>query len=488
MAETRTTTATTATVCTEAEERAAIMEADGIETPAPAAGTPAPADQDPLANADAECNAPIGRDIIKDFPENVTPEDENPDALLRGLFLLKGVCAFLVSTTGIGKSVLVTQAALLWAAGLSFFGIAPVRPIRIAVFQSENNDEEITRFRNGIVHGVFPGKSLADVAALLGGRLRFYNLKGLMVSGLCSAIKALMRSPEKPDLIIVDPLVALCLDWNDQAAVSELFYGRLDKMADQYRFGLWIVAHMGKIDPKLGMKVWRDSDVSEYAVMGSSILADYARATLVLLKTDAPGYFILRAAKRGASLDWTDATGEHTNDKIIAWSKEPGVLYWREPEPGEYAAALAKAQAAKSGDAGAATTAKPAEVDIHLKPWRSMSESDREKAKYDVAQAVWKETDPLKGAATGKRLREIACSLFGKAGRALADCLAAEAAEPVKPGDDKGRWLYVARAKYNNTSIFSTSEEAARAAAEAYMARVRAGKVAGDDVAEGGAE
>jgi Lar family restriction alleviation protein len=40
--------------------------------------------------------------------------------------------------TGIGKSSLVMQAALTWAMGEPFFGIAPIRPLRSVIIQKAN--------------------------------------------------------------------------------------------------------------------------------------------------------------------------------------------------------------------------------------------------------------------------------------------------------------------------------------------------------------
>ena len=61
------------------------------------------------------------------------PEKDNPAALFKNGWLRKGGGAFIVAPSGVGKSSLTIQASMCWALGMEFFGIFPVRRLRIGI-------------------------------------------------------------------------------------------------------------------------------------------------------------------------------------------------------------------------------------------------------------------------------------------------------------------------------------------------------------------
>lgn len=63
-------------------------------------------------------------------------------------WLRKGGGAFIVAPSGVGKSVFTVQAAICWSLGKAAFGVEPVRPLKIAVIQAEDDREEVGYFRN----------------------------------------------------------------------------------------------------------------------------------------------------------------------------------------------------------------------------------------------------------------------------------------------------------------------------------------------------
>ena len=77
---------------------------------------------------------------LKRFTEN------DPDELLKNRYLCKGGGALWVAQTGIGKSSAELQAAILWAIGRPFFGIAPARPLKSLIIQAENDDGDLAEF------------------------------------------------------------------------------------------------------------------------------------------------------------------------------------------------------------------------------------------------------------------------------------------------------------------------------------------------------
>ncbi len=87
---------------------------------------------------------------LADFPKP-TPDEQNPAALLRDRFLRKGGGLVIVAPSGVGKSTFATGATSYWAAGRDFCGIRPARPLKIGVFQTEDDAEEMGEFRDDLL-------------------------------------------------------------------------------------------------------------------------------------------------------------------------------------------------------------------------------------------------------------------------------------------------------------------------------------------------
>ena len=68
---------------------------------------------------------------LADIPEKRASDDE-PNAIFRNGYLRRKQTATLVSTSGVGKSVIVNQSALSWSQGEA--GILGVEPVRLMNF------------------------------------------------------------------------------------------------------------------------------------------------------------------------------------------------------------------------------------------------------------------------------------------------------------------------------------------------------------------
>ena len=137
---------------------------------------------DPMATLRQDCaTAPGGSAAecmtLADLPDPV-PEIENPAALFRNGWLRKGGGAFLVSTSGSGKSVFAIQAALLWSIGKVAFGIEPVRPLRVAIIQAEDDNEEMADFRNQITDGLIEAGVDREAIRAAWGNIRLADATG----------------------------------------------------------------------------------------------------------------------------------------------------------------------------------------------------------------------------------------------------------------------------------------------------------------------
>ena len=77
----------------------------------------------------------------------------NPEDILLGdRYLCRGGGMFIVAPSGMGKSTLSIQIAVLWCCGLLAFGIKPRKALRILIVQSEDDEGDCTEMAQMIKH------------------------------------------------------------------------------------------------------------------------------------------------------------------------------------------------------------------------------------------------------------------------------------------------------------------------------------------------
>ena len=276
---------------------------------------------------------------LADFPDPV-PEDENPRALFKGGWLRKGGGALFVSVSGAGKSVAATQFAACFALGRPWFGIEPLRPLRLAVYQWEDDLDEVADFRENIRRGLVGSGWSADETARAFKAITYHDVTGLVGDSFLSYLAAAQRQ-DKADLLILNPLQSFAgCDLTKNNELSELLRAKLDPLLRDASApcGCLIVHHTNKV-PTNGKErhYWLEDNSAAYAGAGGAELVNWARAVLTLRPHEkATGYYDLLAAKRGKRLGWKDADGNSTIVKTLAHTE--GLMFWREPEPDELAA------------------------------------------------------------------------------------------------------------------------------------------------------
>ena len=166
------------------------------------------------------------------------PEEKNPAALFRRGWLRKGGGAFLIAPSGVGKSVWTIQAAISWALGKPFFGLEPVRPLKIVVIQAEDDREEVAFFRNEVSKGLVEefGFDEWEVRVALGSedpasaRVFFYQAVGLLGEAFVNELGAILDSNPDVDLVIVNPFQSYFGgDCSRNAELSGFLRGKLDR-------------------------------------------------------------------------------------------------------------------------------------------------------------------------------------------------------------------------------------------------------------------
>ncbi len=285
---------------------------------------------------------------VSDFPDP-GPDTDDPDCLFQNRWLRRGQCGALVAASGVGKSSLTIQAAIMWGIGRECLGIRPTRALRIGIFQTEDDEYDIAHFRNGIRRGLrdVHGWTDAEIATAEKNVL-FFKTNGERGEALIARLRN-ARLAYGLDIIVLNPFFAFFDgEMNDNSEVSEFLRKQLDPFLKdpKTKCGCLIVHHISKPKPdSLAM-----GDVyTQYLGNGASEFVNYIRSGLVIMprivyagrvaKT-LHGVFRIIGAKHGDKLRWKDANGNPTLEKIVCYANHfpeyheegrPDPILWIEP-------------------------------------------------------------------------------------------------------------------------------------------------------------
>jgi len=331
--------------------------------PVPIPPVPIPPDPDPLAKLASDCA--VKYRTLADLPDPL-PECDNPAALFKCGWLRKGGGAFLVSTSGTGKSVWTIQAAICWSLGIEAFGIAPVRPLKVAIIQAEDDEEEMAHFRNEITGGLAESGLDRAAAQRACESITLADATGEVGEGFIEFVKELLDARPEIDLLVVNPFQSYFGgDISHNAELSQFLRTWLDPVVKPARAGVLFVHHTNKPPSSKDRQGWGSDQFSAYVGAGGAEIVNWARAMLALMPVEnVPGVFRLVAGKRGGRLDWKDADGNKTNTRYIAHSE--GRIFWRDAPPEEIGAAQGNGGGRQSYDPE--QDARQLSEKLHAKP------------------------------------------------------------------------------------------------------------------------
>jgi hypothetical protein len=260
-----------------------------------------------------------------------TPPKDNPDELLGNAFLCRGGGVLLCGPTGIGKSVFNLQCAMSWALNRPAFGIESKRALKSLVIQSENDDSDLTRMRDGIALGLrlTPGEQ-AEVSE------RVLVVTEDARAGIPFFLEVVRPLCGKfgPDLLWIDPLLTyLGGDASSQREVSPWLRNWLTPTIREFRCGVILAHHTNKPASGREKPDWKAGDFA-YLGTGSAEFANWARGVLAIRSIGSHQVFELHAGKRGARIGWKDEDGSPAFMRHIAHSTD-GTIFWRAPHPEE---------------------------------------------------------------------------------------------------------------------------------------------------------
>lgn len=266
---------------------------------------------------------------------------DDPDCLFQNRWLNKGNCGLLISTSGIGKSAFVMQAAVHWGNGESMLGIRPTRPLKTLIVQAEDDDYDIVCFRNGTRTGLAIEYNLDNRSIMEAERNVLIGATcGLTDDDFFTWLSGTIQVCQ-PDLVIINPLHAFFGgNLNDSQSCSKFLRQGLDPIikASETKCGAIIVHHTGKPKESSG-------NILSYIGNGSAELTNYPRSILSIMPhKNLEGVFELVGAKHGDRLNWQNPIGLHTTHKAICYANKlpryadkGRVIYWIEPTSEELA-------------------------------------------------------------------------------------------------------------------------------------------------------
>jgi RecA-family ATPase len=244
-------------------------------------------------------------------------------------WICEGYVNVFVGQSGIGKSSLTMQLAMLWAMGKPAFGIPAARPMRSLIVQAENDTGDLSEQWQGVKAGIGVGEDWEHPNE---NRLLRDNVKvvsGIFRSGaMFASVLKQWADKIKPDLIWIDPMFAfLGGDASNQESMSKFIRGEIMPLAQQSKAAVMLIHHTAK-PPKeaTAMAAWQDTDFA-YLGQGSAELTNAARSVTCVVNCGS-GYYKMILAKRGKRAGLKDLVG---NARTSVWMRHAtSGIWWEE--------------------------------------------------------------------------------------------------------------------------------------------------------------
>jgi RecA-family ATPase len=277
------------------------------------------------------------RHTIDDL-EKVDPADKT-NVLLGDDWLNRGASCLISGPSGIGKSSLAIQCAILWGLGRPAFGISPTRALKSVIIGAENDERDNQRMVFGILKrlGVDKEFTPGEYQLVRENLILRYNYTASADRFVNVARR--IADKEKPDLMWLDPTAAFVGDdLSKQTVIASFFRNGLHPIAKARGFAWMVINHFTKPPGDAGArKGWTTSD-HQYRGAGSYDLAGWARAVVTIAES-GEGLFQLRFAKRHSQSGACHPSGEPSPVLWLRHAQEG--VFWEqldapaEPQPGE---------------------------------------------------------------------------------------------------------------------------------------------------------
>ena len=278
-------------------------------------------------------------------PMKTKAELEEGDLFAEG-WLKRRQAAMIVSTAGTGKSVMSYQLAYAWACGREALGLKPMRPLRIAILQAEDDESEVAEFRRSVrvASKVLWKWTDADIRAAE-DNLHDKIIPGCDVVSFVGRLRELLkrcRDRGRPiDLVIVNPLQSVTVgnDLTSNTDTGKIL--RNDKTGfdsiikdETLNCSMLFFHHTPKQLYVKGQPRPENNPNAKYLAAGCATIVDWIRA-MILLVEDPKGAmekkagrsFKFIAAKRRPR-SWPENPGGNPYLVLYHAPKEAEVVFW----------------------------------------------------------------------------------------------------------------------------------------------------------------
>ena len=215
--------------------------------------------------------------------------------LLGNRYLNRGDGMVIAGNSGMGKSSLTIQSAIMWGLGKDFMGIKPNGLLKSLILQSEDSEGDIAEVVQSIFHHLKFGPEEIETVRrnviLVTDRI---NRGAAFIKHMASLVKL-----HKPDLVWINPLAAFADGDMAEAQEAGIFLReQLNGLNSECEFAYVIVTHTTKpaTGKDKGERKWNEA---QYNMAGSYDLTGWARAIICVEATEIQGEFNLTLAKRG---------------------------------------------------------------------------------------------------------------------------------------------------------------------------------------------
>jgi hypothetical protein len=232
---------------------------------------------------------------------------------------------------GYGKSTLIVQFGVHWAAGLRCFGVKPIRPLKSLIIQSENDDFDVSEQYNGVLSGI----QLDDESkSAVNRNVVFVRVEAKSGRAFLIELERLLNIMH-PDLVWIDPLFAFAgCDLMDAAKTGYFLREGLFPLFVKFFCCGNIVHHIAK--PPKEEKSDKPVIDYQYAAFGSSEIQNAFRAVNTLHPINfADQIYKLVFSKRGRRARAKTLDGSLTSQIYIQQSDDPTAICWTQVEEPE---------------------------------------------------------------------------------------------------------------------------------------------------------
>lgn len=239
-----------------------------------------------------------GRDSTQSKPltQFQIPAANDRSVLLGNRFLNRGDAGVLVSTSGVGKSSMSLQMAVLWALKLDAFGIKGNGALTSLIVQSEDSEGDVGEVWESIRQAL---NLSTEQIAIVERRVIIVTDRVHRGVAFIAHLRQLIRK-HKPDIVWINPLQAFIDgDVTEAKDLGAFLREGLNSLNEPPEFGIIVVHHTTK--PPTPTANAQDRKWSEvmYDMSGGAEIINWARFIMSLRATDKEGHFNLVLAKRG---------------------------------------------------------------------------------------------------------------------------------------------------------------------------------------------